>query len=101
MDPRDTRESDDFTDWLRRLCPSLDDRELAEAAGYFDRYLEIVLRIHERVCKDPEALKRLHALTALAAAPTIEQDPPSTAPSPHPHHEESLRLHSRINDQAR
>lgn len=48
---------------FRELYPNLNDTELAEAEENFARYLEVVLRIYDRIQGDSDAMERLRALT--------------------------------------
>lgn len=54
---------------FRHLYPSLDEEELKEAVENFDRYLELAIRIYERLERDPEALAAFRALTRQRSDP--------------------------------
>lgn len=49
----------DFKD----LYPELTDEELKEAEENLERYLEVVMRIYERIRNNPEELRKLRNLT--------------------------------------
>jgi hypothetical protein len=49
---------------IRDLYPHLDEEQLEEAEENLERYLELVLRIYERIQKDPEGYSAFKALTA-------------------------------------
>ncbi len=49
---------------IRDLYPRLNEEQLKEAEENLERYLELVLRIYERIQKDPQAYSALKALTA-------------------------------------
>lgn len=49
---------------IRDLYPHLSEEQLKEAEEHFERYLELVLRIYERIRLDPEAYENFQALTA-------------------------------------
>lgn len=49
---------------LRELYPDLSEQELEEAEENLERYIELVLRIHERIRLDPKAYAEFKALTA-------------------------------------
>ena len=48
---------------FQNLYPNLDPQDREAAQERFDRYLEIVLRIYERVRSDPDTYRRFLALT--------------------------------------
>lgn len=58
---------------IRRLFPSFNDAELAEAEDDLREHLILVLRIYERICADPEAYARFRALTASDEYRTIKR----------------------------
>lgn len=58
---------------IKDLYPHLNDEELKEAEDNLDRYVELVLRIYERVESDPNAYAQFKALTALRPAPRLEE----------------------------
>ncbi len=58
---------------IRALYPRLSEEELREAEENLDRYLELALRIYERVRGDPQAYARFRALTASRREPTMER----------------------------
>jgi len=49
---------------LRKLYPHLTDEELLESEENLRGYLEVVLRIYERIRKDPEEYARFKKLVA-------------------------------------
>lgn len=49
---------------IRELYPHLSDSQLKEAAENLDRYLEVALRIYERIRQDPVAYRQFKSLTA-------------------------------------
>ena len=49
---------------IRDLFPNLSDGQLNEAEENLDRYLELALRIYERLRQDPAAYAQFKALTA-------------------------------------
>jgi hypothetical protein len=49
---------------IRGLYPQLNEEQLKEAEENLERYLELVLRIYERIQKDPQAYSALNGLTA-------------------------------------
>ncbi len=55
-------ERDEQLDDLRRLYPALTDEELREARENLDRYLELTVRLYERLLADPEAYRRFQDL---------------------------------------
>jgi len=57
---------------IRNLYPDLNEEELKEAEENMERYLELVLRIYERIRGDPEAYSAFKALTALKQNPTMK-----------------------------
>ena len=57
---------------IRDLYPHLSDEELREADENLGRYIELTLRIYERIRNDPEAYARFKALTASELHPTMK-----------------------------
>jgi hypothetical protein len=57
---------------IRDLYPHLSEERLQEAEENLERYLEVVLRIYERIQADPEAAACLRSLTASKRMPTME-----------------------------
>lgn len=49
---------------IHDLYPRLDEEQLKEAEENLERYLELVLRIYERIQKDSQAYSTFKALTA-------------------------------------
>ena len=49
---------------IRDLYPHLNEEQLKEVEERLERYLEVVLRIYERIEKDPKAYAAFKALTA-------------------------------------
>jgi hypothetical protein len=58
------REQHDGAPTLRDLYPHLTDAGVADAENRFDRYIELALRIFERLAADPTYPENLRALTA-------------------------------------
>jgi len=48
---------------IRDLYPHLSEEELKEADENFRAYIDLTLRIYERICADPAAYARFRALT--------------------------------------
>ena len=57
---------------IRDLYPHLNEEQLKEAEENLERYLELVLRIYERIHNDPEAYSAFKALTASRQNPKIK-----------------------------
>lgn len=57
---------------IRDLYPHLNDEELKEAEENLERYLELILRIYERIINDPEAYSTFKALTTSKQSPMME-----------------------------
>jgi hypothetical protein len=53
---------------IRDLYPDLDDEQLKEAEENLERYLELTLRIYNRIRQDPDAYARFKTLTARGEA---------------------------------
>jgi hypothetical protein len=51
---------------IRDLYPDLDDEQLKEAEENLQRYLELTLRIYDRIRQDPDAYARFKTLTGSA-----------------------------------
>ncbi len=49
---------------IRDLYPHLTEEQLQEAEEHLTRYIELSLRIYERICNDPEAYAHFKALTS-------------------------------------
>jgi hypothetical protein len=49
---------------VRDLYPHLNDEQLKEAEENLERYLELTLRIYDRIRRDPDAYARFKTLTA-------------------------------------
>jgi len=62
---------------VRDLYPSLSDDQAKEAEENLERYLELLLRIYERLQSDPDAYARFRTLTHPEKYHTI--DPPKVA----------------------
>jgi hypothetical protein len=68
----DIDHSYDESPTIRDLYPHLDDSQLREAEETLDRYIELSLRIFNRIQADPEAYSELERiLTALKQDATI------------------------------
>ena len=59
---------------IRDLYPNLTDEELADAEKNLDDYLEVVLRIYERIRSDPEEYTRFKKLVAERKLQKPEQE---------------------------
>jgi len=59
---------------LRNLYPNLTDKQLLEAEENLRGYLEVVLRIYERIRKDPETHARFRKLVAKRKLQKPEQE---------------------------
>ncbi len=57
----DIEEDKEAFESFRKLYPHLSEAELKEAQQNLDRYIELVLRIYERICEDPVAYARFKA----------------------------------------
>ena len=57
---------------VRDLYPDLTDEELQVAEENLERYLELKLRVYERILGDPEAYARFKALTASRTQSSME-----------------------------
>jgi len=57
---------------IRDLYPGLSDEQLKEAEENLGRYLELALRIYDRIRSDPEAYSQFRALTASRCKATID-----------------------------
>jgi hypothetical protein len=58
---------------IRDLYPDLDDEQLKQAEDNLVRYLEVVLRIYNRIRSDPEAYAQFKSLTASRRDSTMDQ----------------------------
>jgi hypothetical protein len=54
------------------LYPHLSEAQLKEAEENLGRYLELELRVYERILADPEAYARFRALTASKLGSTMD-----------------------------
>lgn len=59
---------------VRDLYPHLSEEELHEAEENLDRYLELILRIYERIERDPETYERLQAALRGEKKPNIDEE---------------------------
>jgi hypothetical protein len=57
---------------IRDLYPHLSDEDLKDADENLSRYIELTVRIYERIRNDPEAYARFKALTASELHPTMK-----------------------------
>ena len=64
--------SEDREITIRDLYPHLTDEELREAEENMEKYLELELRMYERIFADPEAYARFKALTASRTQSSME-----------------------------
>jgi hypothetical protein len=60
------------------LYPNLTPAQVLEAEHNLERYLELALRIYERICADPEAYAQFTNLTESRRA--LRMSPPSGSP---------------------
>lgn len=68
------RKQDDGSPTLRDLYPHLIDAEIAAAEDRFDRYIELALRIFERLSSDPTYPENIRALTAKRGELTMNSE---------------------------
>ena len=54
------------------LYPALSDQQLKESEENLERYLELALRIYDRIRSDPESYSQFRALTASRHTATID-----------------------------
>lgn len=66
-------------DTVRDLYLKLGEVELREAEENLDRYVELCLRIYERIRLDPVAYAEFKALTAPKPDPTMENERSKTS----------------------
>jgi hypothetical protein len=59
---------------LSQLFPGFNEEQLKEAEENLERYLELVLRIYNRIRSDPAAHSEFRALTALRREATIKAE---------------------------
>ena len=64
--------SEDREITIRDLYPHLADEELQVAEENLERYLELELRVYERILGDPEAYAHFKALTASRTQSSME-----------------------------
>ena len=57
---------------IRDLYPRLNDEDLKEAEENLKQYVELELRVYERIFADPEAYARFKALTASRTQSSME-----------------------------
>ena len=57
---------------IRDLYPCLTDEQLKEAEENLERYLELALRMYDRIRSDPEAYSQFRALTPSRHTATID-----------------------------
>jgi hypothetical protein len=57
---------------IRDLYPQFDPTQLKEIEENLERYLEVVLRIYERIQADPQAYSQFRALTSSQHDATME-----------------------------
>ena len=57
---------------MRDLYPALSDQQLKEAEENLETYLELALRIYDRIRSDPESYSQFRALTASDRKATID-----------------------------
>ena len=56
---------------IRDLYPRLNEEELKEAEENLKQYVELELRVYERILADPEAYARFKALTVSSSGRTV------------------------------
>jgi hypothetical protein len=59
---------------LHNLYPHLSSEELHLAEENLDRYVELTLRMYERIIGDPEAYAQFKTLTASSRHPTMNSE---------------------------
>ena len=57
---------------IKDLYPDLPPEKRLEVEEFFDRYLDFVLRTHERITADPHLYEEFLSLTGLASNRTID-----------------------------
>lgn len=62
---------------IRELYPGLNDAQLKEAEDNLERYLQLALRVYERIQLDPDAYARFKALTGSEPDATIKGQRPN------------------------
>ncbi len=68
------RLSDEAIDEFHQLYPELDTIQRQQAEENFTRYLELVLRMYERIQGDPEAHTRFLSLTGKGPTGTMASE---------------------------
>lgn len=58
-----TKKADQEEITLESLYPTLSPAELAEVEATLERYLQLMLRMYERIIADPKSYAQLRALT--------------------------------------
>jgi hypothetical protein len=59
---------------IRQLYPGLNEEQLKEAEENLERYLELTLRIYDRIRSDPAAYSEFQSLTASRRKATIKAE---------------------------
>jgi hypothetical protein len=59
---------------IRDLYPDMGEDRQRAAEENLERYLELMLRIYQRIREDPEAYAQFRALTASKKTPTLERE---------------------------
>jgi len=59
---------------IRDLYPHLNEEQLKEAEENLERYLELSIRIYERIRNDPQAYAAFRALTASRQNPMMKDE---------------------------
>ena len=67
---------------LRALYPHLTDEQLKEVDENLEQYLELLLRIYQRITMDAEAYANFKALTAIDKDATITPKEPHKVAAP-------------------
>lgn len=72
--PESDKGNDEAFSKLHKLYPRLRAEDLQIAEENLDRYVELALRMYERIIGDPEAYAQFKALTASARHPTMNSE---------------------------
>lgn len=59
---------------IRGLYPHLNDEQLKRAEENLERYIELELRVYQRILADPEAYARFRALTSAKGNSRMESE---------------------------
>jgi len=69
---------------IRELYPELDDEQLKKAEENLERYLELAMRIYERIRNDPDAYAQFKALTDSSQNPTMHEQRSNSSTNTNP-----------------